>query len=373
MNTTSPQTSAPEAPLGLPPKGYLIGTILVRIVIPLWVVAGASVKLWTFNPALLPEPILDLVKESASLFGVSNLGWWLAMWLRFFVATEIAAALIMLASPRLARFVASFILAVFLAVLVATMAKSAQRDGISAIWSGSCGCFGSASPPPIGMFLIDGVLLLGVIFIRPIHEPGVPLRAGMVLAAGAIGAGLGFGRPTPVITLTPAPALVPTTADMANPSSGSGEDSAPVATGWGDPPTDLEPFYFTEFSDWVGQPLSSQPLARLISRPLPDWIDQARFHLVFHRADCEHCHTLLEDFFSGPLGTPVIAVEIPDSDPAAALPMPCEACLLHELPSGPQYVLTTPVLLTVDGGMVLAVCEDPEDLDLVADTIEAGR
>ena len=56
MNTTSTQTSAPEAPLGLPPQGHLIGTILVRIVIPLWVVAGASVKLWTFNPALLPRP-----------------------------------------------------------------------------------------------------------------------------------------------------------------------------------------------------------------------------------------------------------------------------------------------------------------------------
>lgn len=371
MSTNRTPTSPVDPMVGMPSNGHLIGTILVRIVIPLWVVAGASVKLWTFNPALLPEPILDLVRESASLFGVSNLGWWLGMWLRFFVATEVAAALIMFASPRLARFVASFILAVFLAVLVATMAKSAQRDGISAIWSGSCGCFGSASPPPIGMFLIDGILLLGVIFIRPIHEPGVPLRAGMVLAACAIGAGVGFGRPTPVIKLIPAP--IPAAAQPATSTSEVAGASAPLITGWGDAPTDLEPFYFTEFSEWVGLPLSSQPLARLISRPLPDWIDQSRFHLVFHRADCEHCHALLEDFFSGPLETPVIAVEIPDSDPGTALPMPCEACLLHELPSGPQYVLTTPVLLTVEAGVVLAVCEDPEDLNLVADTIEAGR
>ena len=35
--------------------------------LPLWVLAGASVKLWTFNPALLPEPILDLVKDTAGL------------------------------------------------------------------------------------------------------------------------------------------------------------------------------------------------------------------------------------------------------------------------------------------------------------------
>lgn len=372
MSTNRTPTSPVDPMAAMPSNGHLIGTILVRIVIPLWVVAGASVKLWTFNPALLPEPILDLVRESASLFGVSNLGWWLGMWLRFFVATEVAAALIMFASPRLARFVASFILAVFLAVLVATMAKSAQRDGISAIWSGSCGCFGSASPPPIGMFLIDGILLLGVIFIRPIHEPGVPLRAGMVLAAIAIGAGVGFGRPTPVIKLTPAPIpAAPAQAVDATPVTT--EEPARTDAGWGTAPTDLEPFYFTEFSEWIGQPLSAQPLARLISRPLPDWIDRDRFHLVFHRADCEHCHTLLEDFFSGPLDTPVIAVEIPDSDPEAGLPMPCEACLLHELPSGPQYVLGTPVLLTVEGGVVLAVCEDSDDLNLVADTIEAGR
>lgn len=346
-------------------QGHPIGTILVRFVVPLWIVAGASVKLWTFNPALLPEPILDLVKDSAGLFGIKNLGWWLEMWLRFFIATEFAAALAMLASPRLARFLASFILAVFLAVLVATMAKSAQREGISAIWSGSCGCFGSASPPPIAMFLIDALLLLGVIFIRPVREPGTPLRLGAVISAVAVGAILGFGRPRPVITLAPQP---PATA-----ASTDAEASATPSDGWGDVPSSLEPFYFTEFAEWVGQPLSGQPIARLISRPLPEWIDRDRCHLVFYRADCEHCHTLLEDHFSGPLETPVLAIEIPDSDPAQALAMPCDSCLLHQLPPGTQYVLTTPVLLTVENGMVLAVCENSEDPAEVAATIAAGR
>ncbi|MEE2972542.1 MAG: hypothetical protein VX672_05405 [Planctomycetota bacterium] len=357
-------SSAPSVP-----RGHPIGTILIRFVVPLWIVAGASVKLWTFNPALLPEPILDLVKDSAGLFGVRNLGWWLEMWLRFFIATEFAAALAMLASPRLARFLASFILAVFLAVLVATMAKSAQREGISAIWSGSCGCFGSASPPPIAMFLIDACLLLGVIFIRPVREPGTPLRFGAVVSAVAVGAILGFGRPRPVIKLAPQPP-----ATVAEATGDSTNEATPAVTeGWGAPPEQLEPFYFTEFSEWVGKPLSAQPIARLVSRPLPDWIDRDRCHLVLYRADCENCHALLEDHFSGPLETPVIAVEIPDSDPEQALAMPCDACLLHELPAGTQYVVTTPVLLTVENGVVLAVCENSEDPAEVAATIAAGR
>ena len=339
----------------------LSGSILVRLVIPAWVLVGALVKFWTFNPALLPEPILDLVKDSARLFGVSNLGWWLEMWLRFFIGAEFAAVLIMLVSPRLARMVASFLLTVFLAVLVATMAKSAQRDGLSAIWSGSCGCFGSASPPPIGMFLIDGAMLLGVIFLRPRPTNGPGLRPILVGLSILAGFGLAFGRPTPVITLEPMPVPEqPVTALPSNPD-------------WGEAPETLEPFYFTEFPEWVGTKLSSQPIARLISRPLPDWIDEGRFHLVFHRADCENCHALLDDFFSGPLDTPVIAVEIPDSDPAAALGMPCDECLIHELPSGTQYVLTTPVLLTVENGMVIGACENTDDHAQVAATIAASR
>ena len=336
------------------------GTILVRVIVPLWVLAGATVKLWTFNPALLPEPILDLVKNTAGLFGVSDLGWWLEMWLRFFIGAEFAAVLIMITSPKLARLVASFLLAVFLAVLVATMAKAAQRDGISAIWSGSCGCFGSASPPPIGMFLIDGAMLIGVIFLRPRTGGGLrPVAAGLSIIAGFA---LAFGRPTPVITLEPTPVPI-------DPTPASNDASS----GWGDPPSSLEPFYFTEFSEWVGTPLASQPLAQLISRPLPEGIEEDRFHLVFYRADCEHCHTLLDDFFSGPLSTPTIAVEIPDGDPTADLGMPCEECLLHELPEGTQYVVTTPVLLTIEAGVVLAACEDTDDQALVADPLAASR
>ncbi|MHC4247055.1 MAG: hypothetical protein ACYSUU_09665, partial [Planctomycetota bacterium] len=182
-------------------RGSIIGTLLVRILIPLWVLAGASVKLYTLNPKLLPEPVLLVVRDSARLFEVTDLNWWLGFSLRSMIGVEIMLALVMFASPRLARFAASFILTVFLAVLVATMAMAANRDGISAIWSGSCGCFGSVSPPPLGMFAIDALLLLGVIFLRPIREAATPARLGSVLAAAAIGFGLAFSVPSPKITI----------------------------------------------------------------------------------------------------------------------------------------------------------------------------
>jgi hypothetical protein len=345
------------------PTGGLPGTILLTVIVPLWVLAGATVKLVTFNPALLPEPILDLVRQSGGMLGIENLNWWLGTSLRFFVAVEIAAAIVMIAVPRLARFTASFLLMVFLAVLMATMVMSARRDGVSAIWSGSCGCFGSVSPPPIGMFAMDLALLLGVVFLRPRRTGAESWRLGVLAIAVVAGVGIAFGRPLPVITIE--------VEDVEPGSSDVIETEPAPAPGWGDIPTEVEPFYAPEFGRWVGQRLSTEPLARLISRPLPPWIDTDRFHIVLYRADCEHCHQLLEDHFSGPLATPVLAVEVPDTDPENALPMPCDDCLLHALPEGPTYVFATPILLTVDGGVVVAACENADDAALVVRTIEA--
>jgi len=378
--TDSPRQSEPPALAGsiAGPGGGLPGSILLRVVVPLWVLAGAMVKLVTFNPALLPEPILDLVRQSGGFLGIENLNWWLGTWLRFFVAAEIVAAIVMVAVPRLARFTASFLLMVFLAVLMATMVMSARRDGLSAIWSGSCGCFGSVSPPPIGMFAIDLLLLLGIVFLPPRRTGREGWRLGVLALAIVAGFGIAFGRPQPVITIEvdeadAEPAAVTTTTDDDPDPELDNNPPRPTASipGWGDIPTEVEPFYAPEFGDWVGRRLSADPLARLISRPLPPWIDTDRLHVVLYRADCDHCHELLENHFSGPLDTPVLAVEVPDTDPAGALPMPCEDCLLHTLPEGPTYVFATPVLMTVENGVVIAVCEQTDDDALVVRTIQA--
>ena len=330
--------------------GSPYGTLLVRAIIPLWVLIGAAVKLSTRNPKFLPEPVLETIRAVGNVLGVSDPGWWLGMSFRTLIGVEIALALLMIASPRLARVAASFILAVFLAVLVATMAMAANRDGLSAIWSGSCGCFGSASPPPLVMFAIDAGLFAMILLVRPLRENPKGSVWPTVAGVFCIGFAVAFVVPNKTIAAPPAT-----------------NDS----TGFGAMPTTLEPNYFTTFSEWVGTAFASHPLAQIISRPLPEWINSGRFHVVYYRADCEHCHDLLENFFDGELSTPVIAVQIPDHDPANALPMPCDACLQHVLPEGPYYVIGSPVLLTVENGIVLSVCEDTEDHAAVMDTIEA--
>jgi glutaredoxin len=338
-------TSPSSVRLGSP-----FGTLLVRVVIPLWVLVGAGIKLSTRNPKLLPEPVLETIRAIGNLLNVSDPGWWLGISFRTLIGVEIAVALLMIFAPKLARIAASFILTVFLAVLVATMAMAAKRDGISAIWSGSCGCLGSASPPPIVMFAIDALLFGGLLFFKPLRENPKGATWPSVLGALFIGFSVAFVVPDKTI------ASLPANGDQA---------------GLGPMPTTLEPNYFTTFSEWVGTEFASHPLAQIISRPLPDWINTARFHVVYYRADCEHCHELLETFFHGELSTPVIAVQIPDHDPANELPMPCEECLEHTLPEGPYYVIGSPVLLTVENGVVLSVCEDPEDHGAVMNTIEA--
>lgn len=204
------------------------------------------------------------------------------------------------------------------------------------------------------MFLLDGALLLGVVFLRPNRNPQAGWRPIASLVCVLVGLGLAFGRPNPVIRIEP----VSTT-------STAGTTAVAAAT-----PTALDPFYVTEFADWVGRPFFDQPLAALLAER-PETMTTGRSHAVFYRADCEHCHRLLDDFFSGPLEAPVLAIEVPDTEDATAMHMPCDECTLASLPEGPQYIISTPVLLTLEDGRVLAVCEDSEDHALVVATIQA--
>ena len=50
-DTTKPSTASPTA---------LAGTLLVRVIVPLWLIAGGAVKLWERNPQLLPKPVTDV-------------------------------------------------------------------------------------------------------------------------------------------------------------------------------------------------------------------------------------------------------------------------------------------------------------------------
>ena len=54
MNQSTAHEHAPTRP------GTLAGTVLCRLVVPAWILAGAAFKLWERNPQLLPKPVTDV-------------------------------------------------------------------------------------------------------------------------------------------------------------------------------------------------------------------------------------------------------------------------------------------------------------------------
>jgi hypothetical protein len=120
-------------------------------------------------------------------------------------------------------------------------------------------------------------------------------------------------------------------------------------------PATAEPFYIPEFEKWKGQRIDEQAIALLIKRPIPIDLNTGKRILFLYRADCDHCHTVLMDHFTGELPAPTLAVAIPDTDPANALELPETACLFTELVAGPQYVVQTPVVAVIEDGVVTCI------------------
>ena len=149
-------------------------------------------------------------------------------------------------------------------------------------------------------------------------------------------------------------------------SNGTSSNTA-ATTGdpWGPMPETVEPFYFTEFEQWVGQPIASQDLARLIQRPVPTALEEGRSFLMFYREDCEHCHHMLEEWFTKSIPAPTIAVAVPDADPANAIPFPSTLVERRSLPLGPQYVISTPALFAIKDGVVTGFASDPDQPEQV--------
>jgi hypothetical protein len=135
-------------------------------------------------------------------------------------------------------------------------------------------------------------------------------------------------------------------------------------------PATAKPWYAPEFDGWKGKRLDSQELMLLVQRPLPADLNSGRHHVVFMREDCDHCHELLLKYFSGKLETPVTSIAVPDAT-GELLENPCTECGKAVLPKGITYVFSTPVLLTVQDGMVVGVCTNADDAELVRAALNA--
>jgi hypothetical protein len=103
---------------------------------------------------------------------------------------------------------------------------------------------------------------------------------------------------------------------------------------------------------------------------MPVNLNEGRHHVVLMREDCDHCHELLMRYFGSELPAPTVAISVPDAT-GEPLENPCTQCTATAFPKGITYVFSTPVLLTVQDGVVVGVCTDSEDAEAVRAAIGA--
>ncbi len=297
--------------------GALVAVLLARIVVPLWLVTGGVLKWFDGSPANLP---LVLVK------GLGGSGVDLLFVLQFSIALEFTVAGVMWLLPGLSRPVGLAMLGAFLPILVVDVFMGAS----------SCGCFGALQVHPGVTMIVDlaflvglwwcgrGVAQLAVTEVLPTTRVAV---AGLwTLASFAVAFGL-----------TP-PAETPTDAVTALPAEG---------------------YYMPQYSAWIGKPWSEIPLAAWVRGGDSDLETNTRYILLY-RKDCEHCHELMEAYFSGPLTWPTTAVAVPERDgfpTAGVLPFVCEGCSTAELPAGIDWFIATPALIRLSNGIVECAAE----------------
>lgn len=351
-------------------RGPRLHFLICRLIVPLWLLAGASYKLWERNPKLLPPPVLNSVLALDPFIWLDGAAW-MDSALRLIVSTEFILVGVMLAMPRLARPVAIAVLALFCTILLAVIVPEFQKGGLAQAWKGSCGCFGASGPNPVIMLGIDAGLLVLALLARPRPATvALPRLFGLgsagILTLLAVSV-VSFVPDRTAIVIEDAPAAEGSKAADALPSSTAVDPpvmSTPTsAKAWPARPATAQPYYIPDFNNWKGTRLDSQEIALLTSPAPPDGINSGTWIVMLYREDCDHCHEILLNHFAGDLPIPVLAIAIPDTDPSAALEMPCGQCQLRKLVKGPDYVLTTPVLLRLQDGVISEVVTDHADTD----------
>ncbi len=301
-----------------------IGWIVTRLLVPLWLLAGALTKLTDLSPSSMPSVLVT---------GVGGAGIDLVFFLRFSIAVELAAVAVIWLLPALARPVAAVMLGVFLAVLAGELAAGAS----------SCGCFGSVQVHPGITLAIDGLLLAAVVLagrrtaslrVTPTLPTWRVAATGLLVVAVFAAA---FGLPRPA-------------SSAASAEAAASDGAALPAQG----------YYLPDYGSWIGRPWHDLELAGWVIGA-PAGLETGEQLILFYRKDCEHCHELMELYFVGPLAVPVTAVAVPERDGfpnVGVQPMPCTECSTAELPPGIDWFFQTPVVVRLLDGVVQCAAEE---------------
>ncbi len=299
-----------------------IGVLLARVVVPVWLLVAAVLKLVDASPSHLPAALVKWL-------GAAGID--LMFVLEFSIGVELTVVGVMWLLPRLARTAGIVMLAAFVPVLLGDVLMGAS----------SCGCFGAVEIHPWITLSMDVSLLLGLWLLgrgAPTLALTDVLPTARVIAAGiwtvaSFGAAFGFTG-----MLTPAEA-----------AAGAGEASAVPSEG----------YYMPQYDSWIGKRWEEVPIAAWV-RGMGQPQGSGVRYVLFYRKDCEHCHELMAVYFSGRLAAPTTAVAVPERDgfPSEGLqPFECGECSLAELPAGVDWFLQTPVLVRLEEGIVQCAAE----------------
>jgi hypothetical protein len=309
----------------------MLAVLLARVIVPLWLLVGAVLKLLDASPSNLPVAMVKWI----GAFGVD-----LLFVLRFSIAVELALVGVMWLLPRLARPLGIAMLAAFVPVLLGDVLMGAS----------SCGCFGSVQIHPGITLVVDLSFLVGLVVLGG-RAPSLAWSASQpssrVLAAGlwtVVSFAVGFG--------------------LTNPGSDAQADATPAGVAEAvTAPLPAEGYHMPQYESWLGRQFTELPIAAWI-QGMPEDIGVGRQYVMFYRKDCEHCHELMEAYFSGELPLPTTAVAVPERAgfPTNAFAFPCAECRTARLPSGVDWFLQTPVLVSLaDGAVVCAAEVSPDD------------
>ncbi|MCP4759570.1 MAG: hypothetical protein GY894_03810 [Planctomycetes bacterium] len=339
--TTPTLREQPPATASAQGVAGLIGLILVRCIVPIWITAGAATKLVERSPKLLPEHLRGLLE---------SVGFDLHVALAFFIAIEFAAIAVMVLLPRLARGTAVLMLLTFCLVLLYEMFNGNVT---------SCGCLGSVSPPPWLMLSIDLTLLILVVALPVRSIPLMNDRASWALVT-LLSAVLGIVAFTRVLGGATGVTVVVDTPTQ------DGETSATSNENNGSPAVTLPAYYSINTSDWPGQHMSDIDLLSWIPN-LPDSITSGKQYLILYSRTCEHCNELLLEYFSFDPPAPTTLVAIPENKDGfieeGTLENPCLDCGEVELPIGVDWLITPPVVISLEDGVIRCAQEAEDYVD----------
>ncbi len=310
---------------------------LARVVVwglaPLWILAGALLKLLAGSPANLPSVLVK---------GAGSAGLDLVFLLRYSIGVELAVVGLVYLLPGLARWLEGVLLGAFLAILVGDLFAGAS----------SCGCFGSVQVHPAVTLVVDGALLVGVLLAgrAGVGKTARSFTAARVSAA-LVWTAAAFA--TAFVAAMPAAPSAPAGPAAGAASAGAASASAPA----------LPPYYLPDYASWMGRPWQDIKISAWVQGAPAD-LDQGTQFLVFYRKDCPHCHELLEMHFQGALPYPVTVVAVPEKagfPTSNVFPMVCTECREAELPAGVDWFIQTPMVVRLEDGVVRCAAEvDPD-------------